>query len=254
MKKRKAFTLIELLVVIAIIVLLLAILLPSFNKARNNARAVVCQSRLKQWGTLLSMYIEENNNRLPNLITLLYHCGETKMSFCPMAVQSVEVAAGQPFKAWHVPEGYEGSYGYNQDLNYLMGFPTSPPDPNTNSYPIETEGGISIYTLKNSYNVPLLLDCSNYVGLMIATQGPPLTEYPIPNGPGVYTVANTFCINRHYGNVNSLFMDWSVRKVGLKELWKLKWNKDFETNGPWTEAGGVKPEDWPEWMRGFKDY
>jgi prepilin-type processing-associated H-X9-DG protein len=62
------------------------------------------------------------------------------------------------------------------------------------------------------------------------------------------------CINRHDGGVNSLFLDWSVRKVGLKELWKLKWHKEFNTNGPWTIAGGVKPEDWPEWMRKFKDY
>ena len=51
-----------------------------------------------------------------------------------------------------------------------------------------------------------------------------------------------------------LFMDWSVRKVGLKELWTLKWNRNFDTAGPWTKAGGVKPEDWPEWMRRFKDY
>jgi hypothetical protein len=24
--------------------------------------------------------------------------------------------------------------------------------------------------------------------------------------------------------------------------------------GPWTKAGAVKPEDWPHWMRKFKDY
>ncbi len=52
-----------------------------------------------------------------------------------------------------------------------------------------------------------------------------------------------------------LFRDWSVRKVGLKELWTLKWDdRRFDTNGPWTMAGGVQPEDWPAWMRGFKDY
>jgi hypothetical protein len=66
--------------------------------------------------------------------------------------------------------------------------------------------------------------------------------------------SNPFCINRHYGHINELFLDLSVSKVGLKELWKLKWHEDFDTNGPWTIAGCVKPEDWPEWMRGFKDY
>jgi hypothetical protein len=49
-------------------------------------------------------------------------------------------------------------------------------------------------------------------------------------------------------------MDSSVRKVGLKELWTLKWHRKFNTANRWTRAGGVQPEDWPEWMRNFKDY
>jgi prepilin-type processing-associated H-X9-DG protein len=63
-----------------------------------------------------------------------------------------------------------------------------------------------------------------------------------------------FCIDRHNGFVNYLFMDWSVRTVGLKELWKLKWHKKFDVNGPWTYGGGVAPSDWPQWMQHFKDY
>jgi prepilin-type processing-associated H-X9-DG protein len=63
-----------------------------------------------------------------------------------------------------------------------------------------------------------------------------------------------YCVNRHNGYTNGLFMDWSVRKIGLKELWTLKWNRNFDTAGPYTKAGGVLPEDWPQWMRGFKDY
>jgi hypothetical protein len=51
-----------------------------------------------------------------------------------------------------------------------------------------------------------------------------------------------------------LFLDWSVRKVGLKELWTLKWYMSFDTKGPWTKAGGVMPDQWPKWMQKFKDY
>ena len=51
-----------------------------------------------------------------------------------------------------------------------------------------------------------------------------------------------------------LFLDWTVRKVGLKELWKLKWHRKYNINGPWTRAGGVQPGDWPEWMKNVKDY
>jgi len=51
-----------------------------------------------------------------------------------------------------------------------------------------------------------------------------------------------------------MFMDWSVRKVGLKELWTLKWHPQFDTAGPWTKAGDAEPGDWPAWMRSFKGY
>ncbi|MBN1806542.1 MAG: type II secretion system protein [Sedimentisphaerales bacterium] len=42
--------------------------------------------------------------------------------------------------------------------------------------------------------------------------------------------------------------------LGLKDLWTLKWDDQSDTTGPGTKAGGVQPEDWPKWMRQFKDY
>jgi hypothetical protein len=54
--------------------------------------------------------------------------------------------------------------------------------------------------------------------------------------------------------MNMMFLDWSVRKVGLKELWMFKWHRKYDTAGPWTTAGGVMPDEWPEWMRHFKNY
>ncbi|MHC4805746.1 MAG: hypothetical protein ACYTBX_05710, partial [Planctomycetota bacterium] len=74
---------------------------------------------------------------------------------------------------------------------------------------------------------------------------------------GVGTAGNEmriFCVNRHEGGINVLFMDWTTRKVGLKELWTLKWHRNFNISGPWTRAGLVQPSDWPQWMRNFKDY
>jgi hypothetical protein len=49
-------------------------------------------------------------------------------------------------------------------------------------------------------------------------------------------------------------MDTSIKKVGLKEMWTFKWHKAFDVTNQWTRAGGVQSEDWPEWMKGFKDY
>ncbi|MDD3789647.1 MAG: type II secretion system protein [Petrimonas sp.] len=62
-KKARAFTLIELLVVIAIISLLVSILLPSLNKARELARTVVCLTNYRNIGTASSMYTSDFDGR-----------------------------------------------------------------------------------------------------------------------------------------------------------------------------------------------
>ena len=62
----KAFTLIELLVVISIIALLLGILLPSLNKARQLAKKVACSSNMRQMGIALNTYLIDNEDRLPD--------------------------------------------------------------------------------------------------------------------------------------------------------------------------------------------
>src|SRR5438094_59921 len=62
----RAFTLIELLVVIAVIVILAAILFPVFAQARDKARQAACLSNLRQIGGALAMYIQDNDEHLPN--------------------------------------------------------------------------------------------------------------------------------------------------------------------------------------------
>ena len=64
--EKNAFTLIELLVVISIIALLLGVLLPSLNKARQQAGKLVCSSNMRQMGITLYTYCMENKDRLPD--------------------------------------------------------------------------------------------------------------------------------------------------------------------------------------------
>ncbi len=62
---KRAFTLIELLVVLAVIALLMAILMPSLNRARLQAKIVAVNAELKQIGVALDIYMQENNGKHP---------------------------------------------------------------------------------------------------------------------------------------------------------------------------------------------
>ena len=273
--KHSAFTLIELLVVISVIAVLMAVLLPVLGRVRKQAKAVVCQANLRQWGMALRVYAMENNGCLPTAETTeghklllrgrmqdpddpnqggrqIHHFDTQGVTICPSAKKpggrgtfntrinlddgsgSVPMSGqiGATFNAWTItkpaPVSY-GSYGYNAFAS--RGFSLSR----------------ALRALKKHDKMPVLVDSLMPWVYPRDSIGPPDRE-----DDGAW-LGNS-CINRHSAHVNGLFLDWSVRKVGLKELWTLKWYKDWDTANKWTPAGGVRPEDWPLWMRGFKDY
>ncbi len=256
--------LIELLMVISIVVLLMALLLPVLQRVRKQARAVVCQTYLKQWGTILNIYVEENRARLPSIFdSVLFFRGtfisdddpnvsgplnpfDTKgIACCPMAVRPRprDNKIGSTFEAWvtryqHPP--FRCSYGFNQKLLSFQSIHYS------FHYSTEELLGLDVFSLKGRAKYPILLDCKVPHAPVRDNEEPPMERFPFGWG--------AFCMNRHNGYINGLFLDWSVRRIGLKELWTLKWYSDFDTSNPWTRAGGVRPEDWPQWMRKFKDY
>src|SRR5690606_15992245 len=65
-RSQRAFTLVELLVVIGIIALLISMLLPALNRARQSANNVRCLSNLRQMGTAVEIYANMHQGILPS--------------------------------------------------------------------------------------------------------------------------------------------------------------------------------------------
>jgi prepilin-type N-terminal cleavage/methylation domain-containing protein len=270
MSRQRGFTLIELLVVIAIIAILMSILMPALQRVKEQARNVTCQANLKQWNLIFAMHTESNDGRffkgygepgfwwIRDLDPKWKDPGNAKIWFCPTATKPLLDEAGNPVGSWNVfsawgiftgtdlgPHGVAGSYGLN---GYVL-------DPQSTNYSFEngrnTKDCWRTAGVKGSNNIPLLVDALRFDFWPIETDAPP--DYEDQGWLGGNHMARC-CINRHKGFVNSSFLDWSLRKVGIKELWTLKWHKTYNTRGPWTQAGRVRSSDWPEWMRRFKDY
>jgi prepilin-type N-terminal cleavage/methylation domain-containing protein/prepilin-type processing-associated H-X9-DG protein len=85
------FTLVELLVVIGIIALLISILLPSLNRARETANRVKCASNMRQVGQAILLYSNDNKGAYPRT---LYTNGVTAGSACTWATGA---ACSDPF-------------------------------------------------------------------------------------------------------------------------------------------------------------
>ena len=267
MNKQKAFTLIELLVVIAIIALLMAILTPTLSRVKKQAKSTACQMNLHHWGVIWSMYCDDNDGYFPICGTLGWKRGtwvialrsqyetRTEILMCPMAKKRHPGGSewGGPFHTYIQGGGgvgnrrEEASYGGNCWIYKPM-----PGQTTIQSRP--TKYNWKTRDVKGANRVPIFAD-SMWRGGGPSENG---TRGDPPAFDGQWLGYNRemmhFVINRHNGFINATLLDWSVKRIGLKELWKMKWHREYNTNGPWTTAGGCNLTDWPEWMRPFKDY
>jgi prepilin-type N-terminal cleavage/methylation domain-containing protein/prepilin-type processing-associated H-X9-DG protein len=82
--KRRAFTLVELLVVIGIIAVLIGVLLPALNRARDSSRTLKCMSNLRVLGQASLQYSIDNKNCfLPSVIWATNEADSTHVDYWP---------------------------------------------------------------------------------------------------------------------------------------------------------------------------
>jgi prepilin-type N-terminal cleavage/methylation domain-containing protein len=253
MNRQRAFTLIELLVVIAIIALLMSVLMPALQRVRRQARIVACESNLRQWGLIFSLYMDDHEGRFLRgdssgewRWALQAYKDRKLNTCCPEASNPHNSAA--TFRMWgvgsldadYVAQQDYGSYGINRWMYH----------PKQTRYDKDSWKGRNV---KGAQEIPLFADCSWYGGRPFEHDNPP--QYT-GQQPAEWTVDNMrrFCLDRHLSAMCAGFLDSSVRRIGLKELWTLKWHRSYKTTNAWTKAGGVLPADWPDWMRPSKDY
>lgn len=273
-RRNKGFTLIELLVVIAIIAVLMAILMPALQRVKQQARTTACLANLKQWALMFAMYTDDNDGKFFSgqyggvwtgsgqfwRLTMGPYSKDDKTWLCPQATKNRgygNTGGGGRMpqswdEAWVVDNGTGGdpdvgSYGLN---GWIMNPPAG-----TNAVYGRSPASDHWRTnnIQGANNIPV------FTGSWWVDSWPRHGDAPPQAGERPVDTPNTnemdrVCVDRHGGFVNCLMMDWTVKKTGLKELWTLKWNRSFNTNGPWTRAGNVQFDAWPEWMRPFKDY
>lgn len=245
--------------------------------SRKHAKDIVCRANLRQWSLAMTEFTNDNGGSIwtglnwqnfnasnwwmPALndyhgddIDKIRFCPTTKTKYAEDGVTHGPGYGKEPFTAW----------GYNNWLDSI----SPEPDCNAGSYgvngwihdspdEINTETNIPKYwrninRISSADTVPFLLD-AQWIDAW-----PEPSNAPSDNDNWNWESGGSHMVrivqNRHNDAQNCAFMDGTVRSVGLKELWTLKWHREFNIAGPYTTAGGATAASWPGWMQDMEAY
>jgi len=221
------FTLIELLIVIAIIAILVSLLLPALNKARDNAKTTGCINNLKQLGLGIITYADDYNSNLP---PANFTVGGDPTYFKSSPTSTVALGIMIP-----------GSLGYFGSKRTGLSIPNRPEAPKIIVCPSwagpATESNFYAKTdymyTRDSYNatgwissgkLPPLPRCSRQVLLYCRSSG---------------IIMNYGTTDYHAGHTTLLRTDGSANKYTRSQVWKGQavwpWNYNLANNFSYIE-------------------
>ncbi|MHC4465997.1 MAG: hypothetical protein ACYSYW_05530, partial [Planctomycetota bacterium] len=256
---------------------------------RDQAKDSMCQQRLQQWAVMYSMYADEWDGKLMGwndyswwthpssgdhfvehawVYLMYFYARDFEIYLCPTAIDLWAVSDNfqSPRAAWDFE--YINFMDASTELlwYYQQGTPQDPiyshgsynkNDWITDGLDYKGSHYFRNVRVKGTARIPLIGDGNFAGGFPLAEDEPADTRL---HGPVDGDETNRWNLDRHNLSVNLTFLDWSVRKVGLRQLWEIRWNSQKTSTGAssWGNLN-VVPDwndrlQWPEWMRNSKNY
>jgi prepilin-type processing-associated H-X9-DG protein/prepilin-type N-terminal cleavage/methylation domain-containing protein len=262
--RSKAFTLVELLVVIAIIAMLLAVLMPSLNRARELGRSITCRTNLKNMGMAFNLYSNENNEIMLAEDILYSENGQARWKpwmVCLLPYWGVKIDLNKAvwdkvgaLKAFRCPSQSDPWVFDNSGVHYGINVI------NTSHYDVQTGGFLQPVTKRS--NITQQAFRMHVVDTLDDTRRGKLDKSklrlpdPSVRWPHNWVISRIFwpsfqydipASNRHNGGSNILFLDWHIEQIKYGDIMPYRgektsnpgaWNKkqrlwDYRTSPPY---------------------